>query len=143
MDEAERFLWRLSIGAAIILIIVLGISLPAYTHERPAADCTKAFIYPICERATIPEPLAPAPTWLVFLSIIGTAALAIILAYVSYHACVTEQANIVTPTANAVKQNTPGANAAPAQPAPSAQTVTTPAAPTAKPSSGVNVKSLS
>jgi hypothetical protein len=111
------------------LLLVLSITLSEYQHPPLQKEC-KPYLYPICYRANEPVPLAPASPVAVYLSVIATAALAIILVYAGYHATVLEQANLITPTANIGK--TP---AAPATTPPASPDVTPP---TAKPATGVN-----
>ena len=150
-DEATSFTIHLSIFILIALLLVLSITLPRYQHDLPAGECSP-YDYPICERATAPQPLPPADLRIVFLAIVGTAALALLLAYISYHACVIEQAQIITPTADIGKPATAPPGVPAATPAPAAAThaianatthaLTTPMPPAAKPKAGVDMKNI-
>lgn len=96
MDDAERFVLWLSVTIIVLLLVVLGITLPAYQHPMPEKDCTTAFIYPICARAFTPEQNAPPSTIAVYFSLLFVALLAIILIIISYHASVIEQKALIT-----------------------------------------------
>lgn len=130
-DEATRFTWLFGIIIAAALIVTVAATLPQYTHAPLEKECAP-FIYPICARAVDPEPLAPAGLIPIYLSITGTAILALILLYASYHASVIRQADLIAPTV------TPQA---PAKSAPSTDTADVDP-PMAKPAKGVDVKTL-
>jgi hypothetical protein len=115
-DEASKMLKWLIPVMAILLLIVLALSLGAYTHPMPEQDCSKPYDYPICWRAGMPELYTPPSTPMVFLSMVIVAIVAIILGYVGYHATVIEQATIITPTATIGKPT--GMTAASSAPAP-------------------------
>jgi hypothetical protein len=121
MDEAEKMVAWLSVGILVILLVVLSLTIDQYKHEMPAKDCSKAFIYPICARAYIPATLPPSSTMAVYLSVLLVAVLAIILIFISYHACVIEQKQLITGVGDAVKKVEP---------------------PTAQPVKGIDPKSL-
>jgi hypothetical protein len=126
-DDATRYMWYTAGLILAALAITLAFTLESYRHERPAVEC-KPYIYPICMRAQAPTPLAPPSAISMYLSIIGTAVLVIILVYASFHATVTEQAHIVTPTSGTVSA------------APKTDSPTTILPPRSNPSTGVDLK---
>lgn len=96
MDEAERFVGWLTLGIFVLLVLVVSLSSDLYSHPMPDKDCSKAFIYPICSRSYVPATATPPTTVAVYLSVLLAIILVIILIYISYHASVIEQKQLVT-----------------------------------------------
>jgi hypothetical protein len=110
-DPAVTFMWRTAIVIAVLLIVGLMATFEVYRQERYAKTCAEPHLYPICERANVPQADPPASTTAIFLSAVLMATLAILLAYASWHASVIEQAHLIsagsTMGANAASSSTP------------------------------------
>ncbi len=110
-------------GSVVAAAALLG---GAYAHPAPGKDCSHAYDYPMCMRASAPQAAAPPSPAGKYLGGVAAAALMVLAAFAALHATVRSQADIVAP-------NSAGAGMGPAAPAAPAQDTRSATAPPAAP----------
>lgn len=93
--NASRYALALAIFMAGVLILSYTFLQNSYDNPKPEVDCNEAYDYAMCKRASVPAVLPQPSPIHVYLSVIGTALLALVLIWWSYHSCVIRQEELV------------------------------------------------